>query len=77
MEVPARGHTSATHCRYPLVYGPGQVRPAMVWSVLNSITPTPTPCAGTVARSPQPLRVAAAGTIAARTGVRSLLGFAH
>ena len=35
MDIHASGRTSATHFRYPVVYGPGQVRPTMVWLVMR------------------------------------------
>ncbi|MEM7403911.1 MAG: NAD-dependent epimerase/dehydratase family protein [Pseudomonadota bacterium] len=35
MEVHRSGRSSATHFRYPVVYGPGQIRPAIVWLVMR------------------------------------------
>jgi len=35
MAIHAAGRTSATHFRYPVVYGPGQVRPAILWLVMR------------------------------------------
>lgn len=35
MDAHESGRTSATHFRYPVVYGPGQIRPAIVWLVMR------------------------------------------
>ena len=35
MAVHAAGRAKATHFRYPVVYGPGQVRPTILWMVMR------------------------------------------